>query len=42
MAYTDLTKTPYWSDVQTNEQYFGVLAFDPGRGEIVSVMSTAT
>ena len=30
MAYTDLTKTPYWSDVQTNEQFFGVLAFDPG------------
>lgn len=30
MAYTDLTKTPYWSDYQTNEQYFGILSFDPG------------
>lgn len=30
MAYTDLNKTPYWSDYQTNEQYFGILSFDPG------------
>lgn len=30
MAYTDLTKTCYWSDYQTNEQYFGILSFDPG------------
>lgn len=29
MAYSDLTKTPYWCDVQTNEQHFGILAFDP-------------
>lgn len=35
MAYTDLTKTPYWSDYQTNEQYFGLLAFDPGKEESV-------
>lgn len=27
----DLTVTPYWSDCQTNEQYFGLLAFDPGE-----------
>lgn len=31
MNYIDLTKTPYWSDYQTNEQYFGLLAFDPGK-----------
>lgn len=31
MAYTDLTKTPFWSDYQTNEQYFGILSFDPGE-----------
>ncbi len=31
MLYTDLDKTPYWSDYQTNEQYFGLLAFDPGK-----------
>ena len=35
MAYTDLTKTPYWSDYQTNEQYFGILSFDPGEEESV-------
>lgn len=35
MAYTDLTKTPYWSDYQTNEQYFGILSFDPGEDQSV-------
>lgn len=35
MAYTDLTKTPYWSDVQTNEQHFGLLTFDPGKEKSV-------
>ncbi|MEG0720612.1 MAG: hypothetical protein RR446_02485 [Lachnospiraceae bacterium] len=35
MAYTDLTKTPYWSDYQTNEQYFGILSFDPGKKKSV-------
>ena len=27
----DLDNTPYWSDYQTNEQYFGLLTFDPGE-----------
>lgn len=31
MHAVDLTRTPYWSDYQTNEQYFGLLSFDPGR-----------
>ncbi len=31
----DLDKTPYWSDYQTNEQYFGLLTFDPGEEESV-------
>ncbi len=31
MYAVDLTRTPYWSDYQTNEQYFGLLSFDPGR-----------
>lgn len=31
MNAIDLTKTPYWSDYQTNEQYFGLLSFDPGN-----------
>ncbi|MEG2137167.1 MAG: hypothetical protein RRY64_00775, partial [Oscillospiraceae bacterium] len=35
MAYVDLSKTPYWSDYQTNEQYFGILSFDPGEEKSV-------
>lgn len=31
----DFMRTPYWSDLQTNEQYFGLLAFDPGEEETV-------
>ena len=35
MHAVDLDETPYWSDYQTNEQYFGLLAFDPGEEESV-------
>ena len=35
MHAIDLDKTPYWSDCQTNEQYFGLLSFDPGKEESV-------
>lgn len=35
MHYIDLLRTPYWSDYQTNEQYFGLLSFDPGWEESV-------
>lgn len=31
MGNVDLQRTPYWSDYQTNEQYFGLLSFDPGE-----------
>lgn len=31
MANVDLNNTAYWSDFQTNEQFFGLLSFDPGR-----------
>lgn len=31
MHAVDLLATPYWSDYQTNEQYFGLLSFDPGK-----------
>lgn len=31
MHAVDLLKTAYWSDYQTNEQYFGLLSFDPGE-----------
>ncbi|MBQ2434462.1 MAG: hypothetical protein II266_08515, partial [Clostridia bacterium] len=36
MHAVDLTRTPYWSDYQTNEQYFGLLSFDPGNERSVS------
>ena len=35
MHAVDLDRTPYWSDYQTNEQYFGLLTFDPGKEESV-------
>lgn len=35
MHAVDLDNTPYWSDYQTNEQYFGLLAFDPGEEQSV-------
>ncbi len=31
MHAVNLTRTAYWSDYQTNEQYFGLLSFDPGK-----------
>lgn len=35
MHAVDLKRTPYWSDYQTNEQYFGLLSFDPGKEKSV-------
>lgn len=35
MAGADLRRTAYWSDYQTNEQFFGLLSFDPGREKSV-------
>lgn len=35
MYAIDLRRTPYWSDYQTNEQYFGLLSFDPGEEKSV-------
>lgn len=35
MYAVNLTRNPYWSDYQTNEQYFGLLSFDPGDEESV-------
>jgi len=29
-------RSPYWSDYQTNGQYFGILSFDPGNEKSVS------
>lgn len=31
MSDVDLQSTSYWSDYQTNVQYFGLLSFDPGK-----------
>lgn len=35
MANVELTRTAYWSDFQTNEQFFGLMSFDPGEEESV-------
>lgn len=35
MHAVDRDNTPYWSDYQTNEQFFGLLTFDPGKEESV-------
>ena len=35
MHAVNLQRTPYWSDYQTNGQYFGLLSFDPGAEESV-------
>ncbi len=35
MYSVDLTRNPYWSDYQTNEQYFGLMSFDPGKEKSV-------
>lgn len=35
MHAVNLMRTPYWSDYQTNEQYFGLLSFDPGEEKSV-------
>lgn len=34
MNYTNADRRAYWSDMQTSEQNFGLLAFDPGRAEL--------
>lgn len=35
-ANVDLLKTPFWSDYQTSEQSYGLLAFDPGDERSIS------
>ncbi|MBQ8892087.1 MAG: hypothetical protein IJ068_04465 [Bacilli bacterium] len=36
MQNVNLQRTPYWSDYQTNEQYFGLLSFDSGNNTSIS------
>lgn len=33
MDYDNADRRPYWSNIQTNEQHFGLLSFDPGQYE---------
>ena len=35
MHAVDLDKSPFWSDYQTSDQFFGFLTFDPGEEESV-------
>lgn len=35
MGNVDLQNTAFWSDYQTNEQYFGLLSFDPGKDKSI-------
>ena len=35
MHAIDMSRNAYWSDYQTNEQYFGLLSFDPGKEQSV-------
>ncbi|MEG0318759.1 MAG: hypothetical protein RR627_02545 [Niameybacter sp.] len=35
MHGVNLQHTAYWSDYQTNEQYFGLLSFDPGKEQSI-------
>lgn len=37
MDYTDGEARPYWCDVQTSEQFFGLLSFDPGQAPVCTV-----
>ena len=42
MHGVNLLKTPYWSDWQTNEQFFGILTFDPGNKKSISYVDGDT
>ena len=42
MHDVNLTQTPYWSDYQTNEQFFGLLTFDPGEERSISYVDGDT
>lgn len=37
MFAVDNSRTPYWSDAQSSDQHFGLLAFDPGEENICTV-----
>ncbi|WNR45372.1 hypothetical protein [Paenibacillus roseipurpureus] len=35
MDYDNPDRRPFWSNVQTSEQYFGLMGFDPGASELL-------
>ncbi|MGZ9585799.1 hypothetical protein [Paenibacillus marinisediminis] len=35
MEYDNPDRRPYWPNIQTNEQFFGIMSFDPGINEAV-------
>lgn len=36
MYAIDTAREPYWADIQTNEEFFGLLAYDTGKTETIS------
>lgn len=42
MYYNDPDRRPYWSDVQTCEQHFGILGFDPGLSSTIKIDGKGT
>lgn len=38
MDYSDSDRRAYWSDMQTSEQNFGLLSFDPGKEKLVAAV----
>ena len=38
MYAVDLLRTPYWSDIQTNGQGYGLMTFDPGETEVTCLL----
>ncbi len=42
MFAVDLSRSPYWSDAQSSDQHFGLLAFDPGEEAVCVVDGDAS
>ncbi len=35
MYAIDTEREPYWADIQTNEEFFGLMAYDPGKTQTI-------
>lgn len=42
MFAVDISRSPYWSDAQSSDQHFGLLAFDPGEEAVCIVDGDAS